>query len=176
MQSPIFRTSYVLLYSCSYERKGEETMKVKIYSRKRMEKLLNEGELKNTAVISFHDPQNQEYSLPPIDFSGKCARVIHVGIIDIAYDELDEYGLNEDTYFPEAEKVAKFIYEAKSDGLDIICQCEHGQSRSAGCAAAILQHFSQTGINVFTNYNCYPNVLIYHKIFNALESYKGGKI
>ena len=32
-------------------------------------------------------------------------------------------------------------YSVKEDGYDIICQCEYGESRSSGCAAAILGAF-----------------------------------
>ena len=68
--------------------------------------------------------------------------------------------------------MAKFIYEARADGLDILCQCDYGQSRSAACAAAILQHFEARGIEVFINFKYYPNQLVYHKVFEALEKQK----
>lgn len=55
--------------------------------------------------------------------------------------------------------------------MDNICQREYDQSRSAGCAAAILEHFYHTGISVFTDYKRYPNRVLYHKIFDALENY-----
>ena len=76
------------------------------------------------------------------------------------------------TYLAEADELAKFIYEAKADGLDIICQCDYGQSRSAACAAAILEHFEGRGIDIFVDYRYYPNQLVYHKIFDALEKVK----
>jgi hypothetical protein len=58
---------------------------------------------------------------------------------------------------------------AKENGCDVICQCDFGQSRSAACAAAILQHFEGRGIDIFADYRYYPNQLVYHKIFDALE-------
>ena len=63
-------------------------------------------------------------------------------------------------------------YVAKANGRDIICQCDYGQSRSAACAAAILQHFEGRGIDIFADYRYYPNQLVYHKIFDALKNYK----
>lgn len=147
-------------------------MRVKIFSRKTMEALLTKGKIENTAVISFHDPIGrgrrclEDYE--PIDFAGKCNRVMQIAIHDLDPEALADFGLSVDTYFPEAEALAEFIYKAKEDGLDIICQCEYGQSRSAGCAAAILQHFSKNGIDVFTDYRYYPNQLVYHKVFDAL--------
>ena len=151
-------------------------MKVSIYSRKVMGKQLQRGRLENTAIISFHDPigRGRRYleNYEPIDFTGKCDRVMHIALYDIDREALSDFGLTVDSYFPEADELAEFIYNAKEDGLDIICQCEYGQSRSAGCAAAILQYFSKNGIDVFTDYRYYPNQLVYHKIFDALTKYK----
>ena len=150
-------------------------MTVKIYSRKSMEGLLAKGKIEKTALISFHDPVGrgrrhlEDYK--PIDFTGKCERVMQIALHDLDPEALSDFGLSVDTYFPEADALAEFIYKAKEDGLDIICQCEYGQSRSAGCAAAILQHFSKNAIDVFTDYRYCPNQLVYHKVFDALTKY-----
>ena len=147
-------------------------MTVKIYSRKVVEALLSKGNLENTAIISFHDPVGrgrrclEDYE--SIDFTGKCDRVMQIALHDLDPEALSDFGLSVETYFPEAYALAEFIYKAKEDGLDIICQCEYGQSRSAGCAAAILEHFEGRGIDVFTDYRYYPNQLVYHKVFDAL--------
>ena len=152
-------------------------MKVTIYSRKSMEVLLSKGNLKNTAIISFHDPVGRRRrcleDYEPIDFTGKCDRVMQIALHDLDPEALADFYLTEETYFPEADELAEFIYKAKEDGLEIICQCEYGQSRSAGCAAAILQHFERRGIDVFVDYRYYPNQLVYHKVFDVLERYKG---
>ena len=154
-------------------------MTVKIYSRKVMEALLSKENLENTAIISFHDPVGrgrrcpQEYE--PIDFKGKCERVMQIALHDLDPEALADFDLTEETYFPEADELAEFIYKAKDEGLDIICQCEYGQSRSAGCAAAILQHFESRGIDIFTDYRYYPNQLVYHKVFDALVKYNQGE-
>ena len=150
-------------------------MTVKIYSRKVMEVLLSKGNLENTAIISFHDPVGrgrrclEDYE--PIDFTGKCDRVMQIALHDLDPEALSDFSLTIETYFPEADELAEFIYKAKEEGLDIICQCEYGQSRSAGCAAAILQHFEGRGIDVFVDYRYYPNQLVYHKVFDALTKY-----
>ena len=149
---------------------------VKIYSRKAMEALLSKGNLKNTAIISFHDPVGRGHRHPqdyePIDFTGKCDRVMQIALHDLDPKALADFGLTVETYFPEADALAEFIYKAREDGLDIICQCEYGQSRSAGCAAAILQHFEGRGIDVFVDYRYYPNQLVYHKVSDALRKYE----
>ena len=60
---------------------------------------------------------------------------------------------------------------APTPPLDILCQCEYGQSRSAACAAAILEYFDATGISVFADYRYYPNQVVYHKVMDALTRY-----
>ena len=106
-------------------------MKVDIYARKAVEELLKNDFPKNTAVISFYDPPNirtGEIS-KPVDYKGKPERLFAAAVHDIDIDILEDYGLTFDTYFPEAESLAEFIRQAHDDGLDIICQCEYGQSR-----------------------------------------------
>ncbi len=149
-------------------------MKVEIYSLKAIKELL-EGEFpKNTAVISFCSPRKMRKTEEARVYLGDvCDRVFRVMIPDIDIGILSNYGYTYETYLAEADELAKFIYEAKAEGRDIICQCDFGQSRSAACAAAILEHFEGRGIDIFVDYRYYPNQLVYHKIFDALENYKG---
>ena len=147
-------------------------MKIEIYSRDAMEKRLQEGSLDNTAVISFYDPPSsrtpKDYGA--IDYGNKCSALFSVGVHDIDLEVLPQYGLTFETYLPEADPLAVFIQKAAMDGLDIICQCEYGQSRSAACAAAIREFFYQDGITVFADYRYYPNQLIFNKMLAALQA------
>lgn len=142
-------------------------MTVTICSRKEMELLLRHSLPQTAAVISFYDPPPK--GLEPIDYSGKAERVFQVALHDIDYDILDMFGLSYDTYFPEADRLAEFILAAEAEGLDFICQCEYGQSRSAGCGAAILEYFCRTGISVFADYRYYPNQMVFNKVLEALR-------
>lgn len=150
---------------------------IKIYSREKLEMLIETGLPKNVAIISFYDPSSdrtpKEYK--HIDFSGCNNHVFLVGIHDIDIEILNEYGLTYDTYFPEVNELSRFIYDSIDNGLDIICQCEYGQSRSAGCAAAILEHFAKNGISIFADYHYYPNQMIFNKTLEALKSYEDRK-
>ena len=151
-------------------------MMVSVYSRKDVEKLIQNEFPEKTAVISFFDPKTSRHipeDYRPVDYQGKTDRLISVPLHDIDLSVLPDFGLTYDTYFPEADYVAKFIYSAKEDGYDIICQCEYGESRSSGCAAAILEHFYGTGISIFADYRYYPNQVVYHKVLDALEAYRG---
>ena len=148
-------------------------MEVSIYSRKAIKELMEKGFPQNTAVISFYTSKNKrDYEENRVIYSGVCDRVFYVGISDIDIEILADYGYTYDTYLAEADKLARFIYEARAEGLDIICQCDYGQSRSAACAAAILQYYEGRGIDIFADYRYYPNQLVYHKIFDALEKVK----
>ncbi|MCM1528463.1 MAG: hypothetical protein NC093_00515 [Alistipes sp.] len=150
-------------------------MNVSVYSREEIETMISEGKFpENTAVISFYDPAikriDKDYT--HVDYSGVCDHVFYSELDDLDLEVLKEKGYTYDTYFLEADEIAEFVYEAYRSGMDIICQCEYGQSRSAGCAAAIMEHFNHTGISVFTDYKRYPNRVLYHKIFDALENHK----
>lgn len=146
-------------------------MKVQIYSREAIEKLLKQEFPKNTAVISFFEPPNIRTGeiTEPVNYYGKAEREFFVSVHDIDIDILDDFDLTFETYFTEAEQLAEFIKKAYADGLDIICQCEYGQSRSAACAAAILEYYYHNGISVFADYRYYPNQLIYNKLKAALD-------
>lgn len=152
-------------------------MNVKIYSRQAMETLLKTVTLDHTSVISFYDPPTRRSPEgdTPVDYAGKCDRVFPVALYDIDRSVLMDFGLTYDTYFPEADQLAEFIDRAVEDGLDIVCQCEYGQSRSAACAAAILEHYEGKGISIFSNDRYYPNQMVYRKVFGALEKIKAKK-
>lgn len=153
-------------------------MKVSIYSRKEIEEIIDSGNFpENTAVISYYDPKikkiDKDYS--HVDYSGVCENVFYSELDDLDLEVIKRKGLTYNKYFPEADKIAEFIYNAYNNGMDIICQCEYGQSRSAGTAAAIMEHFYKSGIWVFADYKRYPNQVVFHKVFEALENYRKNK-
>lgn len=152
-------------------------MNINIYSREAIEAIIANGRFPdNTAVIRFYDPAikqiDKDYT--HVDYSRVCDTVFYSELEDLDRDCLADKGITYDIFFPESEEIAAFIYQAYDKGMDIICQCEYGQSRSAGCAAAILEHFYHTGITVFADYNYYPSQLVYHKIFDALVKIQTG--
>ncbi len=146
-------------------------MNITILSRISAKAMINSNFPKHTAVISFYDPvaRHTHDDYTPVDYREKCERYLGVCVRDIDIEILSDYGLTYGTYLPEADEIAKFILSAKKDGLDIICQCEYGQSRSAACAAAIKEYFEGKGIEIFADFRYYPNQLIFNKILNALK-------
>lgn len=147
-------------------------MNVGIHSRKSIEEILKSDYLRDIAVICFYDPTSEVSftEFAPINYTSKCNRVFEIAIPDIYFDELEECNLTFDTYFPEADRLVDFILKAENDGLNIICQCEYGESRSAGCAAAILEYFYKTGISIFADYRYCPSQLVFNKVLNLLKS------
>ena len=148
-------------------------MHIQICSREKLEQLMEKKQLQNAAVISFHDVSEPSEDWISLQCNEQIKMFFRIAADDIDADELEECGLSYDTYFKEADELVPFIYEARESGCEIICQCDHGQGRSAGCAAAILEHFDKNGISVFRDYNYYPNKLVFNKLYEALE--KGGR-
>ncbi len=150
-------------------------MTVSVYSREAIEQIIADGTFpEDTAVISFCDPKlkhiDKDYSR--VDYSSVCNDVFYCEVDDLDLDYLPEKGYTYDSFFPEAPELAEYINKAFRDGRNIICQCEYGQSRSAACAAAILEYFYRRGIDIFAAYKYYPNQVVYHKVFDALERQK----
>lgn len=141
-------------------------MNLQILYRSQAENLLENGTFpENTAVISFYDPKDDH-----VRYENICSDVYYCPAEDIELLDLldsDRYG----DWFDYADDLAAFIYEAYNNGKDIICQCDYGESRSAGCAAAISEHFYHNGINIFADHDKCPNKLIYHRVYDALETF-----
>ena len=143
-------------------------MRLEICSRQAVLALFAHAFPKNAAVISFYTPHKSER----VDYVGVCERVFYVPVPDIDRRLLGAYGYTEESYLAEADALAAFIDRAVAEGVPIVCQCDFGQSRSAACAAAILQHFEGRGIDVFADERYYPNQLVYHKVYAALAKRK----
>ena len=72
----------------------------------------------------------------------------------------------------QVEQIINF-YNSVKDTVDVlICQCEHGQSRSAAIAAAIKEFESGSGIDIFASDLYYPNKSVYRKVIKYLNKYK----
>ena len=138
-------------------------MNISIMSRRQIVKLIKtDGLPENTAVISFYD----EYA-KPVFFGESDVMVMRIPLND---NDITEMQTNYDYehFFPNAASVARFIIKALALGKDIICQCDFGMSRSAGCAAAILEFFEGRGMLVFADKRYCPNLAVYHKLYYAL--------
>ncbi len=69
----------------------------------------------------------------------------------------------------QASQIANFVKDVWDNVDVVICQCEHGQSRSAAVAAAITEYKFKKGIDIFADERYYPNKFVFWRVFNKLN-------
>lgn len=70
----------------------------------------------------------------------------------------------------QAKEIADFIICIKDNTELLICQCEHGQSRSAAVAAAVTDYLYHDGIKIFSSDDYFPNKVVFRKIYDNLKA------
>ena len=91
--------------------------------------------------------------------------------IEVKFDD-EKYlpkGESEDTFFKDALKVAEFIALYVDCGKKVICQCSYGVSRSAGCAAAILENYFGFADDILKNPKYNINRSVYKGVLRELK-------
>lgn len=156
-------------------------MTIKIMSRDAIEMFCEHPFVEKTAIISITD-----YGYDFAELKNKPHHLLQLAFDDVDgdvfIDELsDSPSVKEKLKIEkkyhmlsnkQANQIAEFVNEVWDKVDVIICQCEHGQSRSAAIAAAISQIKYQNGIKIFADDNYYPNKLVYRKVFNSLNAEK----
>ena len=153
-------------------------MKILIKSREEIELLSRNPFQRNTLLISITDANDTSVKL--INQPDFLLRVAFDDVDnDVIVDEVGKNATAEEKVLVEqkynmisreqAHEIAKTYYDHKDEINTLICQCEHGQSRSAAVAAAILEFRSRRGIDVFSNDNYYPNKVVYRRVLEALK-------
>ena len=153
-------------------------MKILIRSRKSIEKMSKSPFPTGTALISITDVNDS-----PVNLENQPDFLLRLAFDDVDNDVFADEPIDELTQEEriemekkynmlseeQANKLASF-YETNKDNIStLICQCEHGQSRSAAVAAAILEFRSRRGIQIFVDDRYYPNKVVYRKVFAALR-------
>ena len=153
-------------------------MKILIKSRAEIENMSQTQFQAHTALISITDA-----GLDFAELKYKPEFLLQVAFDDVDNDIfIDELGRKpnegerqslEEKYKmltdSQALQIASFYYDHKDEITTLICQCEHGQSRSAAVAAAILEFRSRRGISVFSHDSYYPNKVVFRKVLSALK-------
>lgn len=150
-------------------------MNVIIMDRESIEELATKQFSSNTSVISITDAN---WSFANLKYKPD-------NLLQIAFDDVDN-DIFEDATTPDekeyieqrynlitdeqASEIAKFYHSVKDSTDIIICQCEHGQSRSAAIGAAILEYESKSGITIFADDKYYPNKVVFRKVYNSLAN------
>lgn len=162
-------------------------MKVEIHSIESIEKLSKSPFAPRTSLISIGDSDAHP---PKLEY--KPEHILRLVFDDITLDEarerlelpdavkysdkrvielLGNYGffIFDDK---QAERIAAFVDKYKDVTDVLICQCHYGQSRSAGCAAAISEYFYGSGTTIFSDDRYSPSKAVYHKVLEALNKYE----
>ena len=153
-------------------------MKILIKSRKEIEALSQKSFSNKTLLISITDAEDM-----PVLLVHEPEFLIRVAFDDVdndvVVDEVGENATQEEKLSVEqkynmisreqAHEIAKTYCNHKDEINTLICQCEHGQSRSAAVAAAILEFRSRRGIDVFSNDRYYPNKVVFRRVLEALK-------
>lgn len=137
-------------------------MKISIYSRAALERKLAHHEIdQNSAIVSFADTPDDFMDFPE-----------GLNVMKVAFYDITPYSIPETDYckvLPEAPMIAKFVDTNIRNGKNIVCECDYGMSRSAGLAAAIMEHYKREGIKVFADYRYTPNRFVFNKVLVALN-------
>ncbi len=140
-------------------------MEVKIVSREEIIKLAKTPFEDGVALISVYDTDD----VPP-RLIYKPKYTLFMAFDDIYADEMDEVDLSFFKPFNEkmAKRMADFIKLHKDKVDTFICQCQFGQSRSAGIAAAIKKYFDNDEQAIFNDDRYSPNKKVYDLLLSVL--------
>lgn len=142
-------------------------MNVNIYSREGIIKLSKNIFDEGTALISIYDTDD----IPP-RLINKPQYTLFMAFDDIYADDMDEVDLSFFKPFNEklAKRIAGFVKLHKDDVDTFICQCQFGQSRSAGVAAAIKEYFDKDGQSILDDERYSPNKKVYDLLLDELNA------
>jgi len=155
-------------------------MRVEVTSREKLEKRSENPFPSGTAIISIADSDIDTILMKNKPDYLLLLRFDDVTTGDLEFDlgrkisepEADEFARAYHMFNDEqAKKVAAYINSIQEKVNTLICQCEYGQSRSAGVAAAVREFLYNDGIEIFADDRYYPNKVVYRKVFNALNNY-----
>lgn len=152
-------------------------MKILIRSRKAIEKMSKSPFQKGTAIISITDANDST-----VNFENEPDFLLRLAFDDVDNDVFADEPVEEltDEERLEVEKkynmfsneqsseIASFYNGYKENISTFICQCEHGQSRSAAVAAAVMEYRSRRGIKIFADDRYFPNKVVFRKVYGAL--------
>ncbi len=153
-------------------------MNITIANRKKIEKLAENPFSSATALISCTDIEND-----PVKLQNMPDYVLRLQFDDVGIEDFADFENNLPSeeevsrlsrYYhiitdEQAIQVANFYNEIKDKVELLICQCEHGESRSVAIAAAIKQYECGEGIGYFVDERYFPNKTVYKKVYKALS-------
>lgn len=137
-------------------------MRLFIHSRPMTEELANTPFSENTAIISITDV-GYEFA----KFKHKPGALLQLKFDDVDADEPINIITDK-----QAEEIAEFYHKVSKTATTLICQCEHGQGRSAAIIAAIKEYADGNGIDIFADDRYFPNKVVFRKVLEQLKKTK----
>ena len=134
-------------------------MKIYIRNRELIEALAHKPFPKGTAIISITDV-GYEFA----ELKSEPEELLQLRFDDVDADEPINIITDE-----QAKEIAEFYHRISKTTRRIICQCEHGQGRSAAIAAAIQEYTEGNGIDIFADDRYFPNKVVFRKVLKALK-------
>lgn len=156
-------------------------MKLFVTNRKRVEQMCRKGFMEKAALISITDYgdftvelQNKPDFLLQLSFNdvplGRALEAEYgrkLSAEEIAKAEKELHAMTDE----QAKLITEFYDEIYARANVLICQCEHGESRSAAIAAAILEYQYRKGIEIFADERFCPNKSIYRKVLENFRTH-----
>ncbi len=153
-------------------------MKINIMSRFDLEELAENPFSEKVAIISITDMQKEDVMLEHAPH-----KLLKLKFDDVGYEIFTEIlGRKPEAHemkelskrfhvltTQQAREIAVFVKE-NQDVDTMIFQCEYGQSRSAAVAAAVMEYYRRSGIQIFASPDYFPNKLVFKKVLTALRA------
>lgn len=155
-------------------------MLVRIMGREELTEMVKEKFAPKVAVISITDTDR-----PDVEFVNVPQYLLQLKFDDVSeeiYEDIlgrkpcvrEMKKISERLHMisdEQAKRIAAFLVPIYNEIDILICQCEYGQSRSAGVAAAVMEFYSRSGITIFAATGYYPNKLVFKKVLTQLKRY-----
>ena len=111
-------------------------------------------------IISIRDPNKVK---PEFNINNSSIKdILYLSFYDISEETKSIFGGYESMSPIDAILIRDFVLKWQNEIDTIWVQCEMGMSRSAGIAAAIMDHFDIDSKEILKNNQYYPNKLCYN--------------
>lgn len=118
-------------------------------------------------IISIRDPNKVK---PEFNINNSSIKdILYLSFYDISEETKSIFGGYESMSPIDAILIRDFVLKWQNEIDTIWVQCEMGMSRSAGIAAAIMDHFDIDSKEILESNQYYPNRLCYDLTKNAIN-------
>lgn len=139
-------------------------MKIEVMNKSMIEAYSKKCNIDSAIVISIYSHGNYMANI----IKNNTNNI--VGLLFLEFNDTDNKYSELGMKYRHARVIDVFVREhiAANDFDKIIVQCEAGQSRSAGVAAALMKYFNNDDTPIFNNPRYTPNMLCYRLTLEVL--------